>query len=60
MKSNGQIISIPRIDDKCHESRAITTQGEIESPADNQGESIIFFSHPADFTRCVLQSFDFR
>ena len=57
MESNGQVISIPRIGDKAPEFRAITTQGEIEFPADYQGKWVIFFSHPADFTPVCTSEF---
>ncbi len=41
---------MPRIGDKAPEFKAITTQGEINFPADYKGKWIILFSHPADFT----------
>ncbi|RZJ34604.1 MAG: peroxiredoxin [Flavobacterium sp.] len=50
-------ISLPRIGDKAPEFKAMTTQGEINFPADYQGKWIIFFSHPADFTPVCTSEF---
>jgi peroxiredoxin 2/4 len=49
--------AMPRIGDKAPEFKAITTQGEINFPADYQGKWIIFFSHPADFTPVCTSEF---
>lgn len=50
-------ISLPRIGDKAPEFIAITTQGEINFPADYKGKWIILFSHPADFTPVCTSEF---
>ena len=52
-----QIISMPRIGDKAPEFKAITTQGEINFPADYSGGWVILFSHPADFTPVCTSEF---
>ncbi len=48
---------MPRIGDKAPEFKAITTQGEINFPADYNGSWVIFFSHPADFTPVCTSEF---
>jgi peroxiredoxin (alkyl hydroperoxide reductase subunit C) len=50
-------VAIPRIGDKAPEFKAITTQGEINFPADYNGKWIILFSHPADFTPVCTSEF---
>ena len=57
MESNGQVISMPRIGDPAPEFVAITTQGEINFPADYRGKWVILFSHPADFTPVCTSEF---
>lgn len=52
-----QIISMPRIGEKAPSFKAITTQGEINFPADYKGKWVIFFSHPADFTPVCTSEF---
>ena len=52
-----QITSIPRIGDKAHKFKAITTQGEINFPADYKSKWVILFSHPADFTPVCTSEF---
>ncbi len=42
--------SMPRIGDPAPAFTAVTTQGQIDFPADYAGKWVIFFSHPADFT----------
>lgn len=54
---NNEIISMPRIGDKAPEFNAVTTQGEINFPADYKGKWVILFSHPADFTPVCTSEF---
>ena len=49
--------SMPRIGDKAPEFKAVTTQGEINFPADYSGHWVILFSHPADFTPVCTSEF---
>ena len=49
--------SLPRIGDKAPEFKAVTTQGDINFPADYKGKWIILFSHPADFTPVCTSEF---
>ena len=48
---------MPRIGDKAPEFKAVTTQGEINFPADFSGSWVILFSHPADFTPVCTSEF---
>ncbi|MDP5172545.1 MAG: peroxiredoxin [Bacteroidia bacterium] len=52
-----QIVAMPRIGDKAPEFSAVTTQGEINFPADYNGKWVILFSHPADFTPVCTSEF---
>jgi peroxiredoxin 2/4 len=48
-----QVFAMPRIGEKAPEFKAVTTQGEINFPADYTGNWIILFSHPADLHQFV-------
>ncbi|NQV03141.1 MAG: redoxin domain-containing protein, partial [Bacteroidia bacterium] len=48
---------MPRIGDDVPVFKAITTQGEINFPADYKGKWVILFSHPADFTPVCTNEF---
>lgn len=52
-----EFVPMPRIGDKAPEFRAVTTQGEINFPADYSGNWVILFSHPADFTPVCTSEF---
>ena len=49
--------SMPRIGDPAPAFTAVTTQGQIDFPADYAGKWVIFFSHPADFTPVCTSEF---
>jgi len=57
METTEQVVAMPRIGDKAPEFKAITTQGEINFPADYNGKWVILFSHPADFTPVCTSEF---
>lgn len=52
-----KLYSMPRIGDPAPEFKAVTTQGEINFPADFSGNWVILFSHPADFTPVCTSEF---
>jgi len=53
----GHVASMPRIGDPAPAFSAVTTQGEINFPADYSGKWVILFSHPADFTPVCTSEF---
>jgi len=52
-----QTIAMPRIGEAAPEFKAVTTQGNINFPADYAGNWVILFSHPADFTPVCTSEF---
>jgi peroxiredoxin 2/4 len=50
-------VSMPRIGEKAPAFKAVSTQGEIDFPAQYEGSWVIFFSHPADFTPVCTSEF---
>lgn len=54
---NKVVVSMPRIGDLAPSFKAVTTQGEINFPADYSGSWVILFSHPADFTPVCSSEF---
>ena len=58
MEQNQQpLMAMPRIGDKAPAFKAVTTQGEIDFPAQYAGSWVILFSHPADFTPVCTSEF---
>ena len=55
--STPTVTGMPRIGDPAPAFTAVTTQGEINFPADYAGKWVIFFSHPADFTPVCTSEF---
>jgi peroxiredoxin (alkyl hydroperoxide reductase subunit C) len=52
-----EFVSMPRIGDQAPAFKAVTTQGNINFPADYKGKWVILFSHPADFTPVCTSEF---
>ncbi|MFA5367200.1 MAG: peroxiredoxin [Dehalococcoidia bacterium] len=51
------VTPMPRIGDKAPAFKAVTTQGPIDFPKQYQGQWVILFSHPADFTPVCTSEF---
>ena len=56
-ENNSEIVAMPRIGDNAPVFKAVTTQGDINFPADYSGQWVILFSHPADFTPVCTSEF---
>jgi peroxiredoxin (alkyl hydroperoxide reductase subunit C) len=52
-----EVTTMPRIGDPAPAFTAVTTQGDIDFPADYAGKWVILFSHPADFTPVCTSEF---
>lgn len=57
MENEEKQFHMPLINDDAPAFTAVTTQGEINFPADYKGKWVILFSHPADFTPVCTTEF---
>jgi len=55
--NENQVASMPRIGEKAPAFKAVTTQGDIDFPRQYEGNWVILFSHPADFTPVCTSEF---
>ena len=51
---------MPRIGDKAPEFKAITTQGEINFPADSSGSWVIHFSQSREISTKAVRAFQIK
>ena len=51
------VTTLPLIGDKAPEFKAVTTNGEMNFPADYKGKWVVLFSHPSDFTPVCTTEF---
>lgn len=56
-EKNQEVVMMPRIGEPAPQFTAVTTQGDINFPADYKGKWVILFSHPADFTPVCTSEF---
>lgn len=57
MEENNTVVRMPMLGEDAPAFKAVTTQGEINFPADYKGKWVILFSHPADFTPVCTTEF---
>lgn len=57
MEEHTGAVKMPMLGEDAPAFKAITTQGEINFPADYKGKWVVLFSHPADFTPVCTTEF---